>query len=358
MGESAKRRNGKRILIVGPNWMGDLIFLTPSIRALAKAAPGGFIACLCPPRGVELLKGNPHLNRVIPQIESRGFKGLLSWWPLVRRLKAERFDTVFLFHRSFSRTLACWAAGIPNRIGYRTWKRSWLLTRAVAPPIRDSVHKAASFLRLLEQVGVPADGLRYDVGILPEDHQAAQALLEELGAAVGDRLVALHPGANWRLKRWPADRFAEVADALRERHGARVLLVGGPEDLPLAHRIVQRTKSHPVVVTGKTSFRQLGALLARTRLLISNDSGPLHLGMAVGIPTIGLFGPTDPKLTGPFDSSLAGLAQGRPVNGEKALALFGSIDCPVPCYRLRCPVNLCMSQITVDQVLAEAGRFL
>jgi lipopolysaccharide heptosyltransferase II len=336
---------GKRILIVGPNWMGDLLFLTPAIRAIRRSYPDSYIACLCPPRGADLLKTNPHIQRVIPQVECRGLKGLLSWWPLVQRLKAERFDTVFLFHRSFSRTLACWAAEIRNRIGYRTWKRGWLLTQGVDPASKDSVHKAATFLRMLEKIGILADGFRYDVGLLPEDHQAAEALLGELGVAVGDRLVALHPGANWRLKRWPADRFAEVADALRQRYGTKVLLIGGPEDLPLAHRVIQRMKSRPIVATGKTSFRQLGALLARTRLLISNDSGPLHLGMAVGIPTIGLFGPTDPKLTGPL-------------NGAKAVALFGSIGCPVPCYQLRCPVNLCMSQITVEEVLAAAGRFL
>ena len=103
-------------------------------------------------------------------------------------------------------------------------------------------------------------------------------------------------------------------------------------------------RTRPLVAAGRTSFRQLGALLARTSLLISNDSGPLHLGIAAGVPVVALFGPTDPKLTGPLEAT-------------RAVTLFGSIGCPVPCYQLRCPVNLCMHQISVDQVLEAAGRF-
>ena len=335
----------KRILIVGVNWMGDIIFMTPAIRAIRRRFPDSHIACLVPPRGMDLLIGNPHLNEVIPLRESRGLGGLLDGWPLIQRLRSGRFDTAFLFHRSFSRTFAAWAAGIRSRIGTATWKRRWLLTEAVAPLPKDSVHKAEGFLRLLEAVGIPCDGLRYEVGLSPEDHLAARNLLEGWEVGPRDRLVALHPGANWRLKRWPAENFAQLADALKARYQAKILFVGGAEDLPLVQGIVKRMRTRPLVATGRATFPQSGALLSRAALLISNDSGPLHLGVAVGTPVVGLFGPTPPGLTAPPKEA-------------KAATLFGSIGCPVPCLQLQCPVNLCMSQITVEQVLEAAAPFL
>ena len=335
----------QRILIVAVNWLGDLIFMTPAIRAIRRAYPEGYIACLVPPRGVDLLCGNPHLDACIPFEESRGWRGILQWWPLVRRLKQERFDTVFLFHRSFSRTLAACLAGIRFRIGYRTWKRGWLLTEAVDPLPKDSVHKVVGYLKIVEAAGLQADGMHYDVGLLPEDKKAADALLRQWGVCAGDRLVALHPGANWQLKRWPARCFASLADQLTTQCQVKVVFIGDQKDLPLVEQITRQMKTTPLVATGRTSFRQLGALLASTRLLISNDSGPLHLGLAVGIPVVGLFGPTVPDLSGPLDRT-------------KAVALFGSIGCPVPCYQLQCPVNLCMHEIRVEQVLQAAENFL
>ena len=335
----------KKILLVSVNWLGDLLFLTPAIRAVRHAYPNSFITCLAPVRGLDLLKGNPHLNEVIPMPEGRGFVSLIGWGPLIRHLRLQRFDAAFLFHRSFTRALATWAAGIPERIGYRTWKRGWLLTTAVEPPAKDSVHKVDGFLRVVEGAGIRPHGRHYDVPFLPEDEQVADALIREMGIRQHERVVALHAGANWRLKRWPARNFAQLADTLATRYGARVLFIGGEGDLPLIQGILQRTQTHPLVAAGKTTFRQLGALLARTSLLISNDSGPLHLGIAAGIPVVALFGPTDPKLTGP-------------VEAPQAVTLFGSIGCPVPCYQLRCPVNLCMHQISVEQVLSAAGQFL
>lgn len=356
----------KRILIVAVNWLGDLLFMTPAIRAIRRAYPESHLACLVAARGVELLAGNPHLNAVIPLEESRGFANLANWWPMIRRLRQERFDTAFLFHRSFSRTAIVWLAGIRSRIGVRTWKRSWLLTEGVDPVPKDSVHKVDWFLRVLSAVGIEPDGRHYEAGILPEDEAAARRILDRLGVGPQERLVALHAGANWNLKRWPAKNFARLADRLNERFKARVLFVGGPGDRPLVERIVGGMRTKPLVTTGETTFRQLGSLLKETQLLISNDSGPLHMGHAVGTPVIGLFGPTDPNLTGPpkgvSTSPPKGVSTSLPTAVSKVppktLTLFGSIGCPVPCYWLQCPKNLCLHEITVEQVLEAAGQVM
>ena len=344
-GRSAMSKSRKRILLVSVNWLGDLLFLTPAIRAIRRAYPESYIACLSPRRGMELLQGNPHLNAVVPMPEGRGLPHLAGWIPLIGRLRAGKFDTAFLFHRSFTRAAVVWAAGIPERIGYRTAKRGWLLTTAVEMPPPDTLHKVDLMLRVVEGAGIRPDGRHYDAGIKPEDIQAAEKLAKELGLQSSDRVVALHAGANWKLKRWPARLFAELGDRLSEKYGAKILFIGGEGDRSLIGQITKQMKSRPLVSAGKTTFRQMGALLKQTKLLISNDSGPLHMGMAAGVPVVALFGPTDPKLTGP-------------VNGAKAKVLFGSIGCPIPCYQLRCPANLCMEQITVEQVVAAAGEYL
>ena len=349
-----------RILIVAVNWLGDLIFLTPAIRAIRRNYPNAYVACLVAPRGLDLLAGNPHLNSVIPLEEKRGLLGMTRWPIFIRFLKAQHFDTVFLFHRSFSRALMTWAAGIPSRIGYRTWKRGWLLTQAIDAPRPDSLHKAAYYLRLLEAAGLKTDGLRYEVGLLAEDHAKAKRLLAEWGVSSSERLVALHVGANWHLKRWPTGHFALLADRLHRECGAKVVLIGDREDLPLVQQVLEKARSRPIVAAGKTSFRELGALLTRTHLLVSNDSGPLHLGIAVGIPVVAIFGPTDPALSGPPREMVAASGCGTtPASSVVAGAtLFGSIGCEVPCLQLRCPVNLCMEQVHVEQVLEAAKKFL
>ena len=335
----------QRILIVSVNWLGDLLFLTPAIRAIRRAHPDSRIVGLCAQRGVDLLQGNPHLNEVIPLREPRGPGNFPYWLAQARKIRQGRFDTAFLFHRSFSRALAVRLSGIPERIGFRTWRAGGLLTTAVDLPAPDSVHKIDLFLRLVESVGIRPDGRHYDAGLLPEDRAAAEKIWSGLGVRSGEQVVALHAGANWRLKRWPAGRFAELADGLAQRHAVRTLFVGGEGDRLLIQGITGRMKTPGVIAAGRTTFRQMGALLEKAALLVSNDSGPLHMGLAVGTPVVALFGPTDPKLSGP-------------IHGANGVTLLGSIGCPIPCYQLRCPANLCMDQITVEQVLAAAGKIL
>lgn len=335
----------KRILIVAVNWLGDLIFMTPAIRAIRKNFPNAIISCLVPPRGLDLLSSNPHLNNVIPLEENRGLWGILRWPSLIRFLKAQRFDTVFLFHRSFSRTFLAWAAGIPCRVGFWTWKRGWLLTQKINPPPKDSLHKAAYYLRVVEGAGLQADGLRYDVGLLPRDHTKVEKLLTEWDVRASEPLAALHVGANWHLKRWPMENFAQLADRLQRECHFKVILIGDQEDGPLVRGVQEKMRTRPLIACGRTSFRELGALLARTRILVTNDSGPLHLSVAVGTPVVAIFGPTDPKLSGPPPEA-------------RAVTLFGSIGCPVPCFELRCPVNLCMEQVSVSQVFQAVKQLV
>ena len=289
----------KKILIVSVNWLGDLLFMTPAIRAIRRAYPQSRIVCLAPRSGVDLLRTNPHLDQVIPFDESRGIVGFFRWIGLIRRLRAERFDTCYLFHRSFTRALTVRLAGIPSRIGPATRKQAGLLTHPAVMPSKESVHKAAWYMKILEADGISPDGSSYDLVLLEGDIAAAETILAQLGIRPGEKFVAMHPGANWPPKRWPAERFARLADALMEKKGIRTVFVGGPDDLNLVKQIRSLMRSKALAATGKTSLRESAAILRRASALVSNDSGPLHMGAAVGTAVVGLFGPTDPALSGP-----------------------------------------------------------
>lgn len=333
------------ILIVGVNWLGDTLFMTPAIRAIRRRYPHAFLGCLVPPRCRELLVGNPHLDAVLCFDERGADRGAVGALRLIRRLRSYRFDRAFLFHRSFTRTVCVALAGVPQRVGYATWKRGWLLTTAVPMPPRDTVHKATAFLNLLQAAGIPPDGTGYDLVVTEADRQYARQLLHAAGCAPRRPTVAVHAGANWHLKRWPPKLFARLGDRLAEQYHAQVILVGSTDDRPLAEGIARRMSHPPIILCGQTTLLQLGALFAEVDVVVSNDSGPLHVAAAVGARAIGLFGPTTPDLTGPPP-------------GRTLRVLFGSIGCPVPCYRLWCPVNLCMRQITPDDVITAMAPWL
>lgn len=325
-------------MIVGVNWLGDTLFMTPAIRAIRRRYPSAWLACAVPPRCRELLAGNPHVDAILDFDERAADRGLAGWWRFIQRIRAERVDHCFLLHRSMTRALCVALAGVPQRIGYATWKRRWLLTTAIPPPRPDTVHKVDMFLALLAAVGIPSDGRQYDLVVRAEDRAYARQLLSAAGCDADRPAVALHAGANWHLKRWPPGMFARVGDLLTERFGARVLLIGSSDDRPMAEGIARRMQHPPSILAGQTTLPQLAALLGEVGAVISNDSGPLHIAAAVGTKTVGLFGPTKPELTAPPPASHLRI-------------LFGSVGCPVPCYRQWCPINLCLRQITPERVL-------
>ncbi len=174
--QAAQAAGHPRFLVVGVNWLGDTLFMTPAIRAIHRALPGAFIACLVPPRCRELLASNPHLNVVLEFDERGADRGLAGMRRLITTLRPYHFTDALLFHRSFTRTLCVALAGVPRRVGYATWKRAWLLTTAVPMPPKDTVHKVTYFLNLTTAAGIPSDGTAYDLTVPEADRQYAHVL--------------------------------------------------------------------------------------------------------------------------------------------------------------------------------------
>jgi len=334
----------KRILIVNVNWVGDVLFSTPFIRAVREAYPDAYIACLLHPRCSQMLETNKRLNEIIIYDEEGAHKSLIGKIRLVAQLRREGFDTAFLLHRSFTKALLTYFAGIKKRIGYPTKKRGGILTTAVEEP-DEECHKVEYFLNIARATGIRPGDVSYEFFVEDADRKHVREFLAKEGIADKDRVVVLCPGGNWDPKRWPREHFAELGDLLAEKDGARIVISGAKKDVRLAEEIKAMMKRPPVVAAGRTSLRQLGALLERANLVVANDSGPMHMAVAMKAKTIALFGPTSPRLTGPYGK------------GDYYVIQKNTM-CEVPCYDLTCKDNECMAEISVADVLSKAREML
>jgi len=339
----------KRILIVNVNWVGDVLFSTPFIRSLREANPDAYIACLLHPRCSQMLEKNPRLDEIIIYDEEGAHRGLIGKMRLILSLRKKRFDTAFVLHRSFTKALITYMAGIPERIGYPTKGRGKILTRAVEEP-DEELHKVEYFLNIARAVGIRPSDVSYEFFVDDTDRRSVAGLLAREGVTDKDIAVVLCPGGNWDPKRWPKERFASLGDLLAEKTGARIVISGAKKDEALSREIQGMMKSRPVVTAGKTSLGQLGALLERANLVIANDTGPMHMAVAMKAKTIALFGPTSPRLTGPY-----GKGAYRVITGTAGSKRPG---CEVPCYDVACTENICMADISVADVLSKAREFL
>jgi len=333
----------KKILIVNVNWLGDVLFTTPIFKAIKKSYPESYVACVAVPRVKEVLEGNPYIDELIIFDEEGKQKSILGKIGFISQLRAKHFDTVFLLHRSFTRTLITYLAGIPERVGYYTPKGGFLLTKAITPVDYERMHRMDYYLNLFEAYGIAIEDRNYEFFISDYDRGFIAALLMENKVDKDDFLVVLNPGGNWDLKRWPKERFAYLADKLLEDFNAKVVISGSAQDNFLTSEIVNLMNHKPIVLTGKTNLKQLAALLERAKLVVSADSGPMHIACAVGTPSIVLFGPTSPAITGPRGNN-------------QCIIIQKDMDCKIPCYKLDCPQNRCMRVISAEEVLSEIRK--
>lgn len=267
-------------------------------------------------------------------------------WPLspgwLQGIRRDQFDVALILPNSFQSALAIHLAGIPRRIGYAADGRSWLLTEA--PPRPKGVHQAEAYIGLLSILGVVAPALSLDYPIRSETEAEADRLWERVG--LGKRpTVGIHLGAAFGpSKLWWPERYALLAERLRSRHGVDVVFLGSPGERQLWQRI-ERLLDHPAPsLVGQDRLEILPALLRRCRVLISGDTGAMHLAAAVGVPVVALFGPTDPRLTRPL--------------GERHVVIWKHVPC-APCFLPRCPIDHpCMGQISVEEVEAAVARAL
>ncbi len=328
----------KNILVVNVNWLGDVIFSSPIFKVLKETYPQAKISCLAVPRVKEVLESIPSIDEIIVYDEKGSHRNPITKLQLIGELRKRKFDTAFLLHRSLTRALLVFFAGIPQRIGYDEKGRGRFLTHKVEP-LAGKIHRSDHYLNVIESFGIKVSDRTTTLSVSPEAEKEMNKILEEKGISQKDRLIVINPGGNWALKQWPLKNFTKLIDRLMTGFNFKVLISGALKDEALANTIIAPLKLKPTVLAGETNLKQAMALMKRADLVISADSGPLHVANSVGTDVIGIFGPTRPEITGPRGPG-------------RAVILQHDVGCNrQACYHLKCPDNICMQAVTVEDVL-------
>lgn len=294
----------QRIVVLKSCCLGDALLATPLLRALRRAYPRARLVAGIGRWSRPALLNNPDIDGLL-DLEALGVGRLQpdAYAHVLRRLRAGRFDLALVLDRTPLLTMLPLLAGIPVRAGIDSAGRGFPLN--VRVPWAEVEHEARLFLRIAAALGLPDGDVRACFVPTPADEAGASELWRQAGLA-GERVVALAPGGGHNpgmtldAKRWPAARFAALADALHREHGLAVLLTGAESDRAVTAEVRRLMQAPAADLSGQTNFGVLGALLARCALFAGNDSAPMHLAAAVGTPVLAIFGPTDPAVYAPL----------------------------------------------------------
>ena len=338
----------KRILIVRLDRIGDVLLSTPVIKAAREAYPDSYIAFMARKYAKEVLEGNPYLNEVIVYDKTGSEKGLLRNLSFICQLRRKKFDIALILHPTKRTHLVISLAGIPEKVGYN---RKWgflLNTRIPHTKHYGLKHEIDYALDILRYTGLdPKDRTLY-MPVNSRSEERIDEFFKENGITKNVPCVTVNPGASCVSKRWSAGKFADAAKRLMERYGAKIIIVSGAADKKLGDKVASLLGGNCLNLSGKTSVADVASVLRRSKLFISNDSGPVHIACAVKTPVIAIFGRSDrglsPKRWGP--------------TGERDIVLHKDVGCDV-CLAHNCKKGFkCLEAVTVEDVLAAADKIL
>lgn len=356
---SEKSGHPQKILIVKLSAIGDVVQTLPVAEALRNQYPGAYIAWVVEEEAEDLLTGHPSLDRVIvsrrKSWQKRFFKRGEFWSTLrevgefIRDLRRQDYDWVIDNHGLFKSGLLVFLSRGRRKIGYKRWpgiaeEGSYLFTNERYKPLDIEKHALERYLDLIVQVGVRVDKPRLRFSLPADSLRKMERLLVENGIC-GHPLVVIHPMAEWPTKLWPGERFASLAESLGKKRGASVVFTGSREDEKPVQEILRQINPSQKVLTlaGQTGLKELAGLFSLSDLVVSTDTGPMHLAAAVNAPLIAIFGPTAPWRTGPY--------------GNGHVILRKPLGCS-PCFKKKCESMECMNSLSVEEVLKAAEKKL
>lgn len=333
-----------KILIRGTNWIGDAIMTIPAMREVRRIFPLAHIALWTRPWAEGIFRNAGFIDEII-SLEDRGknFKQAMRQAALIRNMG---FDLGIVFPNSYRSAAQTKLGKVKRRFGYAGEGRRFLLTDPIrVPKWKNNRHEVFYYLHLIEEVeqrllggtSVKESTPDISLNISDERMEEAREMLEKAGCLPGRPIIALGPGStNSRAKRWPAERFAELAEKLGKDTGANIVMLGSKEESETASHINEMCDTPLIDLTGKTDLGQASAILSLSDIFISNDMGLAHLADSVGTKTFVIFGPTNPVTTRPFS--------------ETAEVVREPVECS-PCMLRDCPIDhRCMARISVDRV--------
>ena len=330
----------RRILIVLLGAIGDVTRALPLLTRLRRAYPQAYISWAVEPAAAALLDYHPALNETLLYQRSHGFR---TFFPFLRSVREHKFDLVLDLQRHLKSGLVSLWSRAPVRLGFHrtnTKEGNWLFNTHTIEAVPDFSLKLAQYLKFAEALGLPDDGVSFDLRLRPEEEQKVETLL-----AVTPRPFAVFfLGSRWPSRFWFPQATAEVAHELQQEYAMGIVLVGGPSEMTFAQQVSEATGPGVTNLSGKTSLRDLIGIFTRARFAMGPDCGPMHIAAASGIPVISLWGATSPVRSAPWHS------EEFVIRGEAACS---------PCYVRRCPIGrACMQRITPGQVLSVVRQIL
>jgi heptosyltransferase-1 len=330
----------QRILIVLLGAIGDVTRALPLLTRLRRAYPEAYIAWAVEPAAAPLLDYHPALDDVFIYHRTQGPQ---AFFPFLRIIRRHHFDLVIDLQRHAKSGLISRWSGAPIRLGFhRTNSKegNWLFNTHTIPPVQNFSLKLRQYLQFADTLGLPDDGVHYNVRLRPQEEQR----VEELLSGTPHPFAVFFLGSRWPSRFWFPQATAAVAKALQLEYGMGVVLVGGPGEQLFAQEVSRILGGAVTNLSGQTSLRDLIGIFSRARLAFGPDSGPMHIAAATTIPVISLWGATSPARSAPW--------------GSEDLVLRGPAACS-PCYARHCHIGrLCMQRITPDQVLAAVRKVL
>ncbi len=330
----------QRILIILLGAIGDVTRALPLLTRLRRAYPTVHIAWAVEPVAAPLLDYHPALDEVLLYHRTRG---PLAFLPFLRDVRRHQFDFVLDLQRHAKSGLVSRWSGAPLRLGFHrhnSKEGNWLFNTHTIAPVLDFSLKLRQYLAFADALGLPEDGIHFDLRLRPAEEQEVETLL----AGTRRPFAAFFLGSRWPSRFWFPQATAAVAEELQRAYGMGIVLLGGRDEAIFAQEVNDAAGGTLENLTGRTSLRHLIGIFRRARLALGPDSGPMHIAAATGIPVISLWGATSPMRSAPW--------------GSAELVLHGPAACS-PCYTRRCSIGrLCMQRITPQQVLETAGKVL
>jgi heptosyltransferase-2 len=332
-----------KIVIRAPNWIGDSVLAFSAIESLRQNLPEAQIWIATNEWVKDLFMSYDLIKGIIPLPGVNKIKNLKD---SANKIKEFHFDAGILFTNSFISALLFYLAKIPQRWGYSRDGRGLLLTKRVSPRnLENSTHQVDYYMGLISGLGYKALPPQLSFPLTQEEQKEAREKLISCDVDFQRPIIMLNPGASYGpAKRWPAERFAELGSLLQERNKATVLITGAGNERGLAESISSLMAKKPINLSGQTSLRMLAGLISQSNLFVTNDSGPMHMANALKIPVTVVFGPTDPRVTGPYQ--------------EPSAVIKKDVPC-WPCAYRECPFDhRCMASISPEEVYKACQRFL
>ncbi len=331
----------ERIIVRVPNWIGDSVMAIPSLKAIKENMSESELWVCGIPWVIELYRNLPFIDGIIQVRKGLNF-GILK--ENVRKIKSSGFSKGFLFTNSFSTALEFFLSKIPERIGYSRDFRGFLLTKRIKWK-KEKKHHVFYYLDILKEIGFKLGNPKIELYLKEEERKWAKENLSKKGAKEERMNIGINPGAYYgEAKRWKTSGYGVLANLLKKKFDANIIIFGSKDETPIALEIKRFVGDSAIILTGETTLRELMAYISQLDLFITNDSGPMHIANAFGIPIVAIFGPTSPEATSPFH--------------QPYIIVKKDVSC-APCKYRSCPIgHICMADISVEEVYSAVLKLL